>query len=49
MFDRYNTIDESDSRRAVAQMLNFIGSVDHFVDQGTKKAPTEVNQNCIRA
>jgi integrase len=49
MFDRYNTIDESDTRRAVAQMVSFIQSVDHSVDQGTKKAPTEVGQNSVRA
>lgn len=49
MFDRYNTIDESDTRQAVAQMVSFIQSVDHSVDQGTKKAPTEVNQNSVRA
>jgi integrase len=49
MFDRYNTVDESDTRQAVAQMVDFIENVDHPVDQGTKKAPTEVNQNSVRA
>jgi integrase len=49
MFDRYNTIDESDTRRAVAQMVNFIESVDHSVDQGTKKAPTDNAKNSVRA
>jgi hypothetical protein len=49
MFDRYNTIDESDTRRAVAQMVNFIESVDHSVDQGTKKAPTDNVENSVRA
>jgi integrase len=49
MFDRYNTIDESDTRQAVAQMVDFVQSVDHSVDQGTKKAPTKVGQNSVRA
>jgi hypothetical protein len=49
MFDRYNTIDESDTRQAVAQMVNFIESVDHPVDQGTKKAPTDTMKDPIRA
>ena len=35
--------------QAVAQMISFIESVDHFVDQDTKKALTEVNQNSVRA
>jgi hypothetical protein len=49
MFDRCNTIDESDTRQAVAQMVNFIESVDHPVDQGTKKAPTDNVKNSVRA
>ena len=49
MFDRYNTIDESDTRQAVAQMVSFIESVDHSVDQGTKKAPTGKVKNPVRA
>ena len=49
MFDRYNTIDDSDTCQAVAQMVDFVQSVDHSVDQGTKKAPTEVGQNSVRA
>jgi integrase len=49
MFDRYNTIDETDTRRAIAQMVNFIESVDHSVDQGTKKAPTDNVENSVRA
>ena len=49
MFDRYNTIDESDTRQAVAQMANFVQSVDHSVDQGTKKAPTDNVNNSVRA
>ncbi|MGD8800323.1 MAG: tyrosine-type recombinase/integrase, partial [Desulfobacterales bacterium] len=49
MFDRYNTIDESDTRQAVAQMVNFIESVDHPVDQGTKKALTGKVKNPVRA
>jgi integrase len=49
MFDRYNTIDESDTRQAVSLMINFIQSVDHCVDQGTKKAPTDNVENSVRA
>ena len=49
MFDRYNTIDEPDTRQAVARMVSLIQSVDHSVDQGTKKAPTKVNQNSVTA
>jgi integrase len=49
MFDRYNTIDESDTRQAVVQMTDFLQSVDHPVDQGTKKAPTGKVQNPVRA
>jgi integrase len=49
MFDRYNTIDESDTRQAVAQMVDFVQSVDHFVDQGTKKTPTDNVEHSVRA
>ena len=49
MFDRYNTVDESDTRQAVAKMVNFIQRVDHSVDQGTKKAPTDNVNNSVRA
>ena len=49
MFDRYNTIDESDTRQAVARIVSLIQSVDHSVDQGTNKAPTKVNQNSVTA
>jgi hypothetical protein len=30
-------------------MVNFIESVDHSVDQGTKKAPTDNVENSVRA
>jgi len=33
MFDRYNTIDEDDTRQAVGQLSTFLKSVDHPVDQ----------------
>jgi integrase len=36
MFDRYNTIDEDDTRSAVDQMTAFLNSVDHPVDQAGK-------------
>jgi hypothetical protein len=49
MFDRYNIIDESHTRQAIAQMVGFVQSVDHPVDQGTQKAPMEVGQNSARA
>ena len=49
MFDRYNTIDESDTHQAVAQMFDFVQSVDHLVDQGTKKAPTGNVKDSVRA
>jgi integrase len=35
MFDRYNTVDHEDTRRAVDQMQTFLKSVDQNVDQGT--------------
>jgi integrase len=49
MFDRYNTIDEDDSRKAVEQMSIFLQNVDQSVDQGTKKAPTDEVTNSVRA
>ncbi len=36
MFDRYNTIDEDDTRSAVDQMTAFLDPVDHPVDQSMK-------------
>ena len=33
MFDRYNTIDEKDTRQAVNQLSLFLKNVDHPVDQ----------------
>jgi integrase len=33
MFDRYNTIDEDDTRNAIGQLENFLKNVDHPVDQ----------------
>ena len=33
MFDRYNTIDEEDTRKAVDQFEGFLANVDHSVDQ----------------
>jgi integrase len=33
MFDRYNTIDEDDTRKAVDQMTTFLKNVDHSIDQ----------------
>jgi integrase len=37
MFDRYNTIDEDDTRKAVDQMTTFLKNVDHTVDQDANK------------
>ena len=36
MFDRYNTVDMDDSRKAVDQMEVFLQNVDQTVDQGKK-------------
>jgi integrase len=36
MFDRYNTIDEDDTRKAISQFETFLKNVDHSVDQVTK-------------
>ena len=38
MFDRYNTIDEDDTRKAVDQMTTFLQNVDQPVDQNSEKA-----------
>jgi len=38
MFDRYNTIDEEDVKKAVDQLEGFLAVVDHFVEQDEKKA-----------
>lgn len=36
MFDRYNTIDEEDKRKAVDKLQGFLAFVDHSVDQNEK-------------
>ena len=36
MFDRYNTVDMDDSRKAVDQMEVFLQNVEQTVDQGKK-------------
>jgi len=33
MFDRYNTVDEEDMRKAIDQMEAYLQSVDQTVDQ----------------
>ena len=33
MFDRYNTVDEEDTRKAVDQLQGFFESVDQTVDR----------------
>jgi len=38
MFDRYNTIYEDDTRKAVDQMTTFLQNVDQPVDQNSEKA-----------
>lgn len=43
MFDRYNTVDEDDTRKAVDQFSGFIDSVDHFVDQVGQNNLEKVN------
>jgi hypothetical protein len=37
MFDRYNRIDEDDTRKAVEQMPEFLAGVDKTVDQEAKR------------
>ncbi|MCP4576985.1 MAG: tyrosine-type recombinase/integrase [Deltaproteobacteria bacterium] len=34
MFDRYNTVDEEDKKKAVDSLRGYFASVDHSVDQG---------------
>jgi len=36
MFDRYNTIDQEDTREAVGRLETFLASVDQNVDQDQK-------------
>ena len=36
MFDRYNTVDEEDKRRAVDRLRGNFANVDHSVDQSEK-------------
>jgi hypothetical protein len=36
-FDRYNRIDEDDTRKAVDQMQGFLATVDQNVDQAAKR------------
>ena len=37
MFDRYNRIDEDDTRKAIEQMQAFLANVDQTVDQDAKR------------
>lgn len=41
MFDRYNTVDEEDTKEAVDRFEFFLENVTHPVTQGTKKALTK--------
>jgi integrase len=45
MFDRYNTIDEDDTRKAVNQLSAFLNSVDHPVDQVEKVEQKKNNES----
>jgi hypothetical protein len=36
MFDRYNTVDEDDTRKAINQYEVFLAKVDQTVDQNDK-------------
>ena len=45
MFDRYNTIDEEDTRKAVDQMTTFLKNVDHPVDQADKIDQKKINES----
>ena len=47
MFDRYNTVDMDDSRKAVDQMEVFLQNVAQTVDQGKKKCLTEVRLEMV--
>ena len=42
MFDRYNTIDEDDTRKAINQLEVFFGKVDQIVDQKEKLNKKEI-------
>ena len=45
MFDRYNTIDEDDTRKAVDQLSTFLKNVDHPVDQVGKIEHKKINES----
>ena len=45
MFDRYNTIDEDDTRKAVDQMTAYLKNVDHPVDQADKIDQKKINES----
>ncbi|MGA9476924.1 MAG: tyrosine-type recombinase/integrase, partial [Desulfobacterales bacterium] len=45
MFDRYNTIDGEDTRKAVDQYEAFLANVDYFVDQGPLNESAEGESN----
>jgi hypothetical protein len=38
MFDRYNTVDPEDTRRAVNRFQEYLSNVDQAVDQSVKDA-----------
>ena len=42
MFDRYNTVDEDDTRKAINKLEVFFGKVDQFVDQNEKSNKKEI-------
>ncbi len=42
MFDRYNTIDEEDTRKAVDQLEAFLANVDQTVDQVDENENSEI-------
>jgi uncharacterized protein YutE (UPF0331/DUF86 family) len=44
MFDRYNTIDREDTRKAVKQLEDYFANVTQNVTQNTKKALSENEQ-----
>ena len=46
MFDRYNSIDEDDTRQAVDQMTAFLNSVDHPVDHAGKIEQKKLMNPC---
>ena len=47
MFDRYNTIDGEDTRKAVDQYEAFLANVDYFVDQGPLNESAEDEKNAV--